>query len=183
MAAIPDGPIAGESLTNEPGNAPWEQPPLHADPQKALVWYIQKFDDEEKVDDLIFLLDQGFPLNVLVESMLSFGVMNGIHTLDISILIGPVIHEYLKALGEAAGVTVKETDGPSKEERMAKKQRDRLAIMIQNAVDQGGDDNEIIQSMSDDFGGGKADEPETGVPEPMEPSPEVKGNGFIQRRK
>ena len=152
MSAKLDGPIAGQSLTRGPGNAPWEQPPMIADAQQALMYHASKFEDEEVLDDTIFLLDQGFPLQTLVESILTMAVMDGVHTLDVSILIGPALHEYLKALAEAADVQVVEKDGPTKAEKMAEKKKNRFLVMLQGALS----DNEgpsPLEGIKEQLGG------------------------------
>ena len=82
-------PIPGQSLTTEPGNAPYEQPPLYAEPEKALAFYLQKLDDEEFIDDLMFILEQGMPVETFVNSLTSTGVMEGYHTFDVKVLIAP----------------------------------------------------------------------------------------------
>ena len=130
MAIKLDGPIPGQSLTTEPGNVPWEQPPQYADTEQVLAFYLSKFEDEEKLDDTMYLLEDGFPLSVLVDSMTTMGVMEGVHTLDAAILVKPVIHEYLKTLGENMGISVVESDEPTKAERDKQRMAQRLIMQI-----------------------------------------------------
>jgi hypothetical protein len=129
-----NGPIPGESLTREPGNAPWEQPPQHAKVEDALNMYMEKLEeDDEILEDILFLLDEGFPLDLFVESMLLNGEMEGKHTFDASILIGPVIHEHLLSMAQAAGVTVKEFQGEDPAGKRREKTIRDLKMMLQKS--------------------------------------------------
>lgn len=163
-------PIPGQSLTMEPGNQPWEQPPKYAEPEKALAFYMDRFEDPEVLDEAMFLLEQGFPLSVFVESMLTTGVMEGLHTIDVSILVGPVIHEYLQTMASALDINVKEHPGPTNEERqkMNEKRRIALAISSQLSSKQPAPKGPVFEG-----------EPPAPVPPKEE---ETKSAGFINRR-
>lgn len=126
-------PIPGQSLTIEPGNVPWEQPPLHAKVEDVLKFYIDKISKPDAMDDLLFLLEEEMPLRPLVESMLTVGVMEGIHTLDTAILVGPAIHEYIMDVAKTAGIDVKE-GGLSQEEKQRQKEKMRLMVKLGKSV-------------------------------------------------
>ena len=83
-----EGPIPGESLTAEPGNAPWENPPMYADPMDALDFYLERLGDPEAQEELLDMLDVGIPIDVVGGSLLSKGVMQGIHSVDVKLQIG-----------------------------------------------------------------------------------------------
>ena len=125
-----NAPIPGESLMREPGNAPWEQPPQFPTVQESLTFYMDKFDDDETLEDALFILDQDFPLDLLVESILMYGEMEGKHTSDVSFLIGPVLHEHLLSMASAAGVTVREFQGETKSEKQKQKIIKDLQIVL-----------------------------------------------------
>lgn len=127
-------PIAGMSLTKAPGNSPWEQPPLYNTPEEALGFYFQKLEKPEVVDDLMFSLEHNFPLDVLVDSMTSVGVMEGYHTVDIKVLISPVLHEHLKTLAETLGIKFKEFAGPSDEQKLKEKDKQRTIVKLEQAL-------------------------------------------------
>lgn len=141
-----DGPIPGQSLTMEPGNAPWEQPSLYDKPEQALAFYMEKFEDEDIMDQTLFLLEQGMPLSALVESMTTMGVAEGIHTLDVSMLIAPIMHEYLLNLAQSANINVNEDDQPDEAERMKARDKQRLLILL---GDMGPDEEEMPEGFSE----------------------------------
>lgn len=130
-------PIPGMSLTKEPGNAPWEQPPLHDTPEKSLAFYLEKFDDEESLDDLLFALEAGYPVDAMVDFLTSYGVMEGYHSFDVKMLISPILHEYIVNLADAAGVEYTEFLGPSKEERMKQKDEKRSKALLLKSLNSG----------------------------------------------
>ena len=130
-------PIPGMSLTKEPGNAPWEQPPLHDTPEKSLAFYLEKFDDEESLDDLLFALEAGYPVDAMVDFLTSYGVMEGYHSFDVKMLISPVLHEYIVNLADAADIEYTEFLGPSKEERMKQKDEKRTKALLLKSLNLG----------------------------------------------
>ena len=130
-------PIPGMSLTKEPGNAPWEQPPLHDTPEKSLAFYLEKFDDEESLDDLLFALEAGYPVDAMVDFLTSYGVMEGYHSFDVKMLVSPILHEYIVNLAEAADIEYAEFLGPSKEERMKQKDEKRTKALLLKSLNSG----------------------------------------------
>lgn len=128
-----NGPIPGESLTREPGNAPWEQPPQYETVDKALNFYMSELEEnDELLEDTLYILDQDFPLDLFVESLLLNGEMNGKHSFDVSFLIAPVLHEHLLSLAEAAGVKVREFQGKSSSDKARDKTINDLKIILGN---------------------------------------------------
>lgn len=128
MAMTPfDGPIPGQSLTAEPGNAPWEKPSKHSDPMDALEMYMEKLGDESVLDDILDMLDIGIPVSVVVGSMLSTGVMEGMHTVDVKLVLKPLLMAQIKTLADVSGLDYKMTmedyrdkDAEAKKRRMGK---------------------------------------------------------------
>jgi hypothetical protein len=109
-----DAPIPGESLTAKPKNAPYENPPQTDVAEDALYFHLDKLTDDVRMDSIMQLLEEGMPVQTAVEGLLRAGVANGIHSIDISLMIGPVIHEYIKGFADNLGIDYKE--GPDFEE-------------------------------------------------------------------
>ena len=122
-----DGPIPGQSLTAEPGNAPWEKPSKFSDPLDAFEMYMEQLADEEVLDDVMDMVDIGIPISVVAGTMLSMGVMEGMHTVDVKLLLKPLLMTQIKTLAEAMNVEYKMTmeeyrdkDAEAKQKRAAK---------------------------------------------------------------
>lgn len=103
-----DRPIPGQSLTDEPRNAPYERPPEIVDPEEALMVHLTRLNDPEALEDIFFFMDMGVDVKTLTEGILRSAVLAGIHTVDVSMLIGPVIHEFIKTAADEAGVAYDE---------------------------------------------------------------------------
>lgn len=130
MVRLFEAPIPGQSLTMEPKNAPWENPPQINTVEEASMMYIQRLANQDVIDDLAALCEMGLPLKPVVESIYMNGVMEGVHTIDVGMLVAPVITSFLKQAIESQGVTVKETeDDPEKKSKDAELNRFRLLAM------------------------------------------------------
>jgi hypothetical protein len=103
-----DRPIPGQSLTTTPKNAPYERPPEVVDPEQALQIHLDRLTDPDRMEDALYFLEIGVDLVTLVEGILRSAVMGGIHTVDVSLIIAPVIHEYIKSTADALGVEYEE---------------------------------------------------------------------------
>lgn len=103
-----NAPIPGQSLTNEPRSAPWERPPETVDPDEAIVHHLTRVKDPEVLDKILDGVEAGFPVALITELMLTGAVAKGIHSIDISLMIAPVVHDYIVEVLESEEVTFKE---------------------------------------------------------------------------
>ena len=133
MASFLEAPIPGQSLTDEPKNWPWENPPEMVDPDEVTKYYINKLADEEVMDDLSVLFGGNMPVAPFVKTMMTTGVMNGLHSVDVSLIVAPVIHEFIKASMTTYGIEVRD-DIEDPEEKLKERERKRLALAIELAV-------------------------------------------------
>lgn len=102
-----DAPIAGQSLTAELGNRPWQQPPQYATIEEALEFYIPRLTDPTFSVQLMDVVEMGVPLVTIANSMQLGAVMEGKHSVDVGILILPVLVELMAYLADEAGVEYK----------------------------------------------------------------------------
>lgn len=121
-----DRPIPGESLTGEPRNNPWENPPQMNTVEEAAAYYIKRLANEQVVDDFASLVQMGVPLKPIVQSVTQMGMLRGLHTVDVGMLVSPMIHAFLKAAMESLGLEV-DDDGENK-------QRDAELVEMQKFV-------------------------------------------------
>ena len=99
-----NAPIPGQSLTSEPRNYPWENPPEFANPEEALLFHMDRLKDPSKVKAIAGLLTLGLDVVTLTEGILRGAVAEGRHSVDVSMLIGPIVHEYIVGVADAAGI-------------------------------------------------------------------------------
>jgi len=95
-------PIPGQSLTTEPKNAPYERPPEIVDPIEAIDVHIDNLLKPGAMEDVLYFLEFGVDLVTMVQGILRAAVLEGIHSIDVSLIIAPVIHEYIKGFADAA---------------------------------------------------------------------------------
>jgi hypothetical protein len=96
-----EAPIPGMSLTTEPGNSPWEQPPKLVTIQEVADFYISKLtEDQEAIDKTLDAIELGVPLESLANGAITFNMMKGIHTIDVGFLVMPVLVELFITLAE-----------------------------------------------------------------------------------
>ena len=119
-------PIPGQSLTDEPKNYAWENPPEITDPKEAIAMHMSKFNDPEVIDNMLDLLDIGFPVRALAESILTASVAAGWHSIDVSLIVAPFIHEHIISMANEAGVSY--VEGFEKDEEAAQ-EKERQFIL------------------------------------------------------
>lgn len=96
-----EGPIPGMSLTTEPGNRPWENPPMIVDVDKAIDYYRERILNKENHDAVLDILERGVPVRTFANILQTGAVMKNIHTLDVGFLVMPVIEELTMLVADA----------------------------------------------------------------------------------
>ena len=104
MSTALNGPIAGQSVTDKPGNYPWERPPETADPTEALSMHLKKMAGPKYMESALFLMELGIPAEVVTNTTLTMAIGNGIHSVDVGLIIAPAIHKEVVSIAEMAGI-------------------------------------------------------------------------------
>lgn len=99
-----DAPIPGQSLTSEPGARPWENPAKYSTVEETLEFYIDNLSQPQKMAEMLDKIEEGAPLTLIADTLQTIGVNRGLHSLDVGILITPVLIEFMKAAAEQAEV-------------------------------------------------------------------------------
>lgn len=139
--------IPGQSLTREPGNAPWEQPPQYPKVEDALDMYMDRLEEEDVQDKILFLLERKMPLDVIVNTFLMTGEMKGKHTPDVSLLIGPVMHEFVKGLADAAEIDYQEFQGLTPKEKKEQQDQEFFMMMLEDAEEEFGRELGVLDDI------------------------------------
>lgn len=101
-------PIPLQSLSSEPKKYPWENPPKYPNPEEALIWHMERLEEPERIKSIFYFLRTGIDVVTLVEGTTRNAVMKGIHNIDVSLIISPIIHEYIVGIAEIADVEFNE---------------------------------------------------------------------------
>ena len=102
-----DAPIPGQSLTTEPKSRPWEQPPKYTTTEEALSFYIPRLSDAELMAPMVDAMEDGTTVVAVADMIQSSGVMSGLHTLDVGLMISPVLVELLVTQAQLADIEYK----------------------------------------------------------------------------
>jgi hypothetical protein len=108
MAELPqisiDAPIAGQSLTTELGNRPWENPTQYSTVEEALDFYIPRIMEPSLRNDMLNILEMGIPISTFANALQMSAVMQGKHTIDVGVLALPVLIEAIAFVADAEGI-------------------------------------------------------------------------------
>ena len=145
--------IPGQSLTAEPKNAPYENPPEMNTAEDAIMWHLTRMVEDEKMEALIDTLELGLDVVTITEGLLRGAVLDGRHSIDISLVIAPVIHEFIVSSAEKVGIDFDEGLPDNSKEREAieyqineKKAKDILA-----ELDMEVEDEEVEEPMQEEL--------------------------------
>jgi hypothetical protein len=124
-----DAPIPGQSLTAPVGDRPWQRPAALPTPEQALAFYVERITDDRQAGQMLDLLEMGVPVDTLVDTMQLGGVMDGLHSVDVGMIIAPALAEIIGDMADQAGV---EHTKLSTEERDGKPMQSEIALTLKD---------------------------------------------------
>ena len=113
----------GFSLTQEPKGSPFENPPDITDPEEATRYHLDRMNNANAFEDISYFLEKGIDIPTLVQGILRSAVFQGVHSIDVSLIIAPVLHEFIKDIGDATGVDYDEGISDDAERAVIRYQR------------------------------------------------------------
>ena len=99
-----DAPVPGQGLTDNPGNYPWEHPPLYTDTSEAADFVWDRLHRPEFAEQMIAMLDAGIPVEALGRIIIFNGFMEGKWTPDVAFIIAEPVMKMIATMGMKAGV-------------------------------------------------------------------------------
>lgn len=118
------GPIPGQSLTTNPKGNPWERPPEINDPEEAIQMHLTRLSNPEMLEDVLNLIELAdLDIQTVVSGIMRGAVANGIHSIDVGLIVAPVVHEYIKQAAKAVGI---EADDGFEDKNEKEKQRQAI---------------------------------------------------------
>jgi len=169
-----DAPIPGMSMTAELGARPWQSPPKYATVDDAIEYYLDRMSSEEFLDQLTDVMEMGVPVTNIANTLQLGNVMEGIHSIDVGMLVLPVLVEMMMLVGDSAGIEY--DSGLSKKAPMNEK-RTRDTLVAKTA-------RKLQLQLNEQEG--KEDKPMVDEPvemEEQEETTEEKPKGLMGRRK
>ncbi len=161
-----DRPIPGMSMTSPLGKYPYEQPPQMVEIEEVFQYYLDRIADEDAIDDIAMVCEMGVPLKPIVQSMLTANQMEGKHSIDVGLMIAPLLHAFLKgAIKTQTGIDAKDDDRDYQKEVDEKEMQKFKALTMKyiSDIDKQGDPGvELLKDIV---------EPEAAPEEPVEEKP------------
>ena len=99
-----DTPVPGQSLTDEPGNYPWEHAPQFATVEDASHAIWNGMHKEETMEKILVLLDAGLTVEEIVKVIVFAGFVEGKFNPDVGLLLVPIVSDMIVAMGKKAGI-------------------------------------------------------------------------------
>jgi len=99
-----DAPIPGQSLTDTPGNYPWEHSPNINKVEDAMMYLMERFTEEENAENLASMLKAGIPVEAIARVILFAGFTEGKWSVDLAVLIGEPLMKLIAAVGARLGI-------------------------------------------------------------------------------
>ena len=146
----------GFSLTQEPKGTPFENPPDITDPEEAAMYHLDKMNNADAFEDISYFLEKGVDIPTLVQGILRNAVFQGIHSIDVSLIVAPTLHEFIKDIGDLTGVDYDEGISNDKERAVIRYQRNvaraekmlkKLGVSAENTMS--GEEAEAGDGMKD----------------------------------
>lgn len=167
-----DRPIPGMSMTHEVGARPWQTPPTYATVEEAAEYYIERMSNPDFKDQLLDIMQMKVPLTTLANTIQLASVMEGLHTVDVGMLMIPILVETMMLIGDAADVEYVTGMDMDKVARPAMTDK----IIQDLEAEKGSDESMSVQEQTESMSEPMADEEE------QEVSTEQKPKGLMARR-
>tara|TARA_R100000306_G_C4363363_1_gene136419 strand:+ start:858 stop:1364 length:507 start_codon:yes stop_codon:yes gene_type:complete len=151
-------PVPGMSLTTEPKSRAWEKPAKYAEPEEALKYYVNQMSSPEMLNKMADVLETKFPADALTDSIILGGVMQGLHSIDVGVIISPALYVFVKEMGRMMEVDVvtglEESDVPDK---------GMLRMATEKEVEEDSEEqkvlSEVVEEAMEDIHGGIMSKP------------------------
>ena len=99
-----DTPIPGQSLTDEPGNYPWEHPPQYVTTDGAADHLWNRMSEPEFAEQIIAMLDAGVPVEAIGRTVLFGGFLKCKFSPDVAFIIAEPVMKMIATIGVIAGI-------------------------------------------------------------------------------
>jgi len=126
-----DAPIPGQSLTDEPGNYPWEHAPQTASIEEATDYVYESIMKPKNMERMFTMLRMGIPIEALVKVITFSGFLEGKWTVDVAKLLEPIVAMMITGEASLANIPAKVNLGDAGDEDFFKDMSERKYDMKQ----------------------------------------------------
>lgn len=97
-----DAPVPGQSLTDEPGNYPWEHAPRHTNINEAAESIFRRITEDDAAMNMLAMLKSGVPVEAIVRTLLFAGFTEGKWNPDLAVLLAPIVMAMIVGIAKRA---------------------------------------------------------------------------------
>ena len=144
---IVDAPIPGQSMTAPLGDRPWQRPARFVKPDETLAFYIERITTPSAANKMFDILEMGVPIASLVDTMQLGGVMEGLHTVDVGVIISPALAEAIEGMAKAAEVEYSVTGTDASNQRPDDTQ---ISLALSSLAKEKVEESGIIEEVQDE---------------------------------
>jgi len=127
-----DAPIPGQSLTDEPGNYPWEHAPQTASIEEATDYVYESIMQKDNMERMFTLLRMGIPVEALVKVITFSGFLEGKWSVDVAKLLEPIVAMMITGEASLANIPAKINLGDAEDTEFYNDMAERKYDMKQN---------------------------------------------------
>ena len=99
-----DAPVPGQSLTDTPGNYPWEHPAQFTDAREATEYIWDRLHADDFAEQVVAMLDANIPVEAVARVILFGGFLEGKFTVDVARLLEPIVAMQIMSKAQVAEV-------------------------------------------------------------------------------
>ena len=100
-----DAPIPGQSLTDTPGNYPWEHPAQFTDAREATEYIWDRLHADDFAEQVVAMLDANIPVEAIARVILFGGFLEGKFSPDLAFIITEPVMQMIAVIGATAGLS------------------------------------------------------------------------------
>lgn len=146
-----DAPIPGMSLTAEVGSRPWQNPSQFTTVDEAIEFYMDRMATEEFMEQALDVIEMGVPITTIANAMQMAGVMEGKHSIDVGMLVTPLIMEMLMLMAEEEGIEYDDgltevKDNKTSDAALEKVRKEMKAKIADADIEEKEDEQEEVQT-------------------------------------
>lgn len=100
-----DAPVPGQSLTDTPGNYPWEHPAQFTDAREATEYIWDRLHADDFAEQVVAMLDANIPVEAVARVILFGGFLEGKFSPDLAFIITEPVMQMIAVIGATAGLS------------------------------------------------------------------------------
>jgi hypothetical protein len=131
-----DAPISGMSLTAEVGSRPWQSPAQFTTVDEAIEFYMDRMATEQFYEQAVEVMEMGVPVTTIANTMQMAGVMEGKHSIDVGMLVTPLIMEMLMLIAEEENIDYDDGLTEIKDNKTSDSTLDKLRNEMKQKIDE-----------------------------------------------